>query len=122
MNTDKYKIRLEKEKNILEEELSSIGKLIGKNKDDWEASPEVEVYAQEVEDEASMSERGEDYEERSSKLRVLKSRLSDVDQALENIKNNTYGLCQKCNNQNKIEEDRLEANPAAKTCKTCMDK
>jgi len=120
MNTDKYKTKLEEERKILVEELSGLGKLVDKDTDDWEAAPESEDYSKEVEDEASADERGEDYEERSSKLVVLKGRLLDIDKALERIKNGTYGICIKCNKP--IEKDRLEANPAAETCKACMNK
>ena len=31
-----------------------------------------------------------------------------------------YGICENCKKE--IENDRLEVNPAAKTCKECMDK
>jgi len=118
MNTDIYKTKLEEEKAILVEELSGLGKLVNKKTGDWEAAPESEDYSKEVEDEASMSERAEDYEERSSKLAVLKSRLIDVDKALERIENGTYGICTKCNKP--IEKERLEANPATEGCNVCM--
>lgn len=113
-----YKIKLEEEKNLLEEELSSLGKV--DNTGDWEATPEDESNNQEVQDDGDMAERTEDYEERSIKLNSLEGRLSDIKKALEKIDNDNYGICENCNKE--IEEDRLDANPAAPTCKECMEK
>lgn len=115
---EKYKIKLEEEKKLLEEELASLGK-----KDetgDWEATPESEVSVQDVPDEGDLADRAEDYEEKSSELSVLESRLNDIQNALSKIEQGVYGVCEICHN--KIEEERLEANPSAKTCKSCMEK
>ena len=43
--------------------------------------------------------------------------LKDIDHALDKIKNNTYGICEEC--EEKITEKRLEANPVARYCITC---
>ena len=43
---------------------------------------------------------------------------SGVDEALEKIEKGTYGICE--TGGEKIEEDRLEANPSARTCKAHM--
>jgi RNA polymerase-binding transcription factor DksA len=48
---------------------------------------------------------------------ALETRLQEVEKAQERIKNNTYGLCEKCGRE--IERDRLEANPAATLCLAC---
>jgi len=116
---EKNKIKLQEEKKLLEEELKSLGKL-DKATGDWEATPENEMSIQEVQDEADMADRAEDYEERSSKLSALESRLGDVNRALSLIENGGYGKCEAC--EEMIEEDRLEANPSARTCKSCMEK
>lgn len=116
MNT--HKIKLEEEKKLLEEELKSLGKKDSKG--DWEAIPESENNSQEVQDEADMAERSEDYQERSLKLNLLEKRLSDIEKSLEKIENGQYGICDNCGK--KIEEDRLDVNPAAFTCKECMEK
>ncbi len=118
MNKNLYKEKLEKEKKILEEELGSLGRV--DEGGDWEATPENEVSVQEVQDEADMAERAEDYEEKSIKLASLEARLNDVSQALEEIETDKYGICESCGKE--IEEDRMEANPAAHTCKECMEK
>ena len=113
-----YKTKLEKEKELLEDELGTLGKIdeVG----EWEATPENEIATQEVQDDGDMAERAEDYEERSIKLTLLDSRLSDINIALEKIEDGTYGICENCKKE--IGKDRLEANPAARTCKECMDK
>jgi len=43
--------------------------------------------------------------------------LKEIDNALDKIKNNTYGICEEC--EEKINEKRLEANPVARYCITC---
>lgn len=118
MDTNIYKNKLEEEKKVLLEELNSIGKV--DEKGDWEAVPEGEMSTQEVQDEADMADKAEDYEKRSSILNSLEKRLGDINSALEKIEKNTYGTCEVC--EGEIEEDRLEVNPSAKTCKACMDK
>ena len=49
----------------------------------------------------------------------LKVRYNDVKDALHKIETTGYGVCEVCGE--KIEEDRLEANPAARTCKAHMN-
>lgn len=116
---EKYKAKLEEEKKLLEEELKSIG-TVDAGTGDWEATPEAEIKAQDVEDEGDMADRAEDYEERSSTLSVLETRLDDINNALSKIEKGEYGICEVC--KNKIEEERLEVNPSARTCEACMEK
>jgi DnaK suppressor protein len=114
-----YKIKLEEEKKLLEEELSDLGKV--SKGGDWEATPEEEpTISREVQDEGDMSERAEYYEERSIKLNSLEKRLLAINKSLEKIENGGYGICEECGKE--IEIDRLEANTAAPTCKICMEK
>jgi len=115
---NKYKTKLEEEKNLLEEELNTLG-IVDKT-GDWEATPDKEEINQEVQDEADLSERAEEYEEKSQKLNHLEERLANVNKALQKIENRTYGICEICGSG--IEEDRLEVNPAATTCKKCINK
>lgn len=117
MDTQKYKIKLEEEKKDLLEELGGIGK--EDDKGDWNAAPESEDNAQEVQDEADIAERAEDFEIRSSTLIPLEKRLGMINKALAKIEEGTYGICETCGKE--IEEERLAANPAAFTCKDCMD-
>jgi DnaK suppressor protein len=118
MDTKIYKTKLEEEKKLLEDELRDLGRV--DKKGDWEATPDNEMSNQEVQDEADMAEKSADYEERSLKLNSLELRLADIKKALNKIENNTYDVCEICGTE--IEKDRLQANPAALTCKECMNK
>lgn len=118
MDTNIYKTKLEEEKKLLVIELGELGRV--DKTGDWEATPDNEAQNQDVPDEGDMAERAEDYEERSSKLNLLEIRLADINKALSRLGSKEYGICEVC--ENKIEEDRLEVNPAAKTCKECMEK
>lgn len=118
MNLQNYKAKLEEEKKLLEDELSELGRV--DKTGDWEATPEDEISSQEVQDEADMAEKAADYEERSIKLNTLELRLSDINKALVKMEGDKYGICENCGKE--IEEDRLEVNPAATTCKECMNK
>jgi len=51
---------------------------------------------------------------------ALELRLKDVGEALEKIKENNYGNCEIC--KKGIALNRLNANPAAKTCLSCNNK
>lgn len=116
MNTEYLKVKLEQEKKVLETELGSLGSK-DKETGDWEATNGVEFSTES--DENDRADKFEEFEERSGTLSELEARLHEVNSALNKIKNGEYGVCEKCNLP--IEEDRLEANPAAPTCKSCMN-
>ncbi len=117
MNIDNNKRKLEEEKTLLENELSNLGQ-IDKDTGEWEAVPE-EQNGPEA-DPNDLADRSEDYEEKTAIMNTLEARLDDIQNALLAIENGNYGVCKICGKQ--IEEDRLEANPAASTCKECMEK
>jgi RNA polymerase-binding transcription factor DksA len=118
MDLKKYKTKLEEEKKLLEEELSGLGRV--DKSGDWEATPEGELKSQDVEDEADVDDRAEDYEERSSILNSLEKRLGDTNNALKKIEDNNYGICEMCGKE--IEEERLDANASSITCIDCISK
>lgn len=112
MKTAKYKKQLEEEKVRLESELSSIGRRNPSNPRDWEALPE------ETGPEADPSDRAdqiEGYEANTAILKDLETRYNEVVDALSRIEDGTYGIC--VVSGEKIEEERLNADPAAKTSK-----
>lgn len=111
---DKKKIKeeLEKERDALLEQMKDIGKL-NPDTNEWEAVPE-EMDAPEA-DPNEMADRFEDFEGRSSMMRALEPRLTNILKALKNLNKESFGKCEICKKD--IEMDRLEANPAAKTCK-----
>ena len=116
MNTDEQKARLTGEKAKLESELSSIGRRNPSNPNDWEAVPQETGHEADPND---VADKIEGYEENTAILKDLEIRYNDVKDALARIDAGTYGTC--LTGGEAIEEDRLEADPAAKTCKTHMN-
>jgi len=117
MDINFLKQKLEEEKSLLEKELQGVGKQNPLNKADWEATEE---HNPETADLNTKADAHEDIEERHALTDTLEARLANVNAALEKIHNGAlYGMCEVCGG--KIEEDRLEANPAAKTCKKHME-
>ncbi len=114
MNTDiqKYKKLLEEERATLESELGSLG-VKNPADGDWEATPTATEDG-ETSGEDDLADRNEEYEERSATLKTLGKRLDDVHSALMKIEQGAYGVCEVSGEA--IEEDRLLANPAARTC------
>jgi len=53
----------------------------------------------------------------SALLLAATTHLADVDLALEQIANGTYGVCERCGQS--ISAERLQARPAARTCIRC---
>jgi len=62
-----------------------------------------------------VADRHEDYEGRHAITDELEIRLNNINDALKKIEEGKYGVCEIGGEE--IEEDRLEANPSAKTCK-----
>ncbi len=113
MNTDTYKQKLETEKANLLGELSKLGKNIDPDRGEWEAVPQIN---DEIEsDENDLADRFENYEKDSEEVRVFSARLKEINEALSKLHNGTFGICKICGK--KIEDERLDANPAATTCK-----
>jgi len=112
METTEYKHRLTLEKEKLESELLSVGRRNPENPNDWEPVPqETEPEA----DPSDVADKIEGYEENTAILKDLEIRYNEVLAALVRIEQGTYGICE-IGGEN-IEEDRLNADPAAKTCK-----
>lgn len=111
---DKKKIKenLEKERDVLLEQLRDIGKLNGET-NEWEAVPE-ELNTRES-DQNDMADRFEDFEARSTMIKTLESRYNNILSSLKGINRESFGKCEVCKKD--IEMDRMKANGAAKTCK-----
>ncbi len=117
MNTQIYKQKLEEEKARLESELATIGRINPDNPADWEATPD-NTGGREA-DPNSSADRIEDYETNTAILKQLEIQLTDVNDALARIEDGSYGKCEVSGEQ--IEEGRLNANPAARTCMEHMN-
>lgn len=112
MNIAYFKKALEDEQIKLEEELKTIAHRNPKMKSDWEVSfPDLNVGTAEKGDAADQEE---EYENRTTVEFDLEDRLREVISALERIKNGEFGNCEEDGEQ--ISEERLRANPAARTC------
>lgn len=53
-------------------------------------------------------------------LHQARTRLTDLDAAVERLANGTYGRCERCGQP--IAPDRLDARPAARTCIACASR
>ena len=115
MNTDHFRERLLEEKATLESQLQTIGRRNPENPNDWEALPEETGQEPDPNDAADLIEG---YETNTAILKDLEIRYNDVVAALKRVEDGTYGTCEVSGEE--IEEDRLEADPAAKTCKAHM--
>lgn len=106
-----YKQRLDEEKLRLETELQTVGRRNPSNPADWEPVP------QETGQEADPNDRADimgHYADNAAILTDLELRYADVNDALARIEAGTYGICTE--NGEEIEPERLDADPAAKTC------
>lgn len=113
INTEAFKTRLEKELSDITVDLQELGIHNPEVKEDWIAIPK-DVDTQEADENVS-ADRAEDWLERTATLSALEKRYNNIVKALGKISQGTYGVCEICNEP--IEEDRLEANPTARTCK-----
>lgn len=111
-----YKARLEEEKATLERELATVGRRNPANPNDWEAQPKDVGQEADPNDRADLMEH---YQENAAILTDLEARYTDVTDALTRIENGTYGVCEVSGEP--IEEDRLDADPAARTSKAHMN-
>lgn len=118
IDVNHFKKKLEEEKTEL---LTSLGE-VGIQKDDldqenWEGrQPDLNVAET---DRNEVADEQEEYHERVAITETLELRLRAINNALERIEKGTYGVCEVGNEP--IEKDRLEANPAATTCKLHMN-
>jgi len=100
------------EKERLVKELSTVGRINPDNPADWEAIP-VDPGTREA-DPNDRADQVENFETNTAILKQLEIQLNDVKDALAKIEDNTYGICEVGGEE--IEEGRLSANPAARTC------
>ncbi len=116
LDKKKIKIQLEQERDMLVGQLKDIGKL-NTETNEWEAMPEALDYRES--DQNDMADRFEDYEGRSSMIRSLEPRLQNILLALKGINRESFGKCEVCKKD--IESARMDANPAARTCKKHLE-
>ncbi len=116
MDTEHFKNKLTEEQDLLIKQLGDIA--VEGEGGLWQAKdPQMDVMSPAAEPNEA-ADKLEELDERSEEIVTLSARLADVRLALENIETGNYGRCEVCNGQ--IEEERLEANPAARTCMAHM--
>jgi len=116
MNTEHFKEALQKELKLVEGELKTVGVQNPKNSADWEGKEVAMDVTNNESDE--LGDKMEEYGENRAINDTLEIRYNNIKRALGKIAGGTYGVCEI--GGEKIEEDRLEANPAARTCKDHM--
>lgn len=112
IDTQHFKEKLEKELNVLTEELQKIARINPSNPADWEPIP-AEMDTLET-DKNEVADRIEAFEKNTAIVKELEIRYNNVKEALQKIEDGKYGICEDTGEQ--IPVKRLEANPAAKTC------
>lgn len=116
LDKKKIKEKLEKERNVLLEQMKDMGKL-NEETGEWDATPEELEFPEA--DENDKADRFENFEARSSMMKTLEPRLNSILKALKGINRESFGKCEVCKKD--IEMTRLEANPAAQTCKKHLE-
>lgn len=117
MNTQTYKERLEAMLRVTTDELKGVGIHNPENQSDWLAVPD-NLDAEEP-DQNLLADAVEGWNERNALVAALEPRYNNIVAALARINAGTFGNCEICGNI--IEEKRLEANPAARTCITHLE-
>lgn len=106
-----FKGRLEKERDLLQGELASLGKQNPHNPEDWEPAASTGEFGADRNDNADLIE---ELHENNAAINELEVRLKNVNEALLRIEQGSYGICEVSGED--IEPERLNANPAARTC------
>jgi RNA polymerase-binding transcription factor DksA len=107
-----FKEILVAEMSTLEEELATIAQPSEEVPATWVAIQTDTQIEADIHDQADLLDQ---YQENRALVEVLSPRYQQVVAAIERIENDTYGVCEVCGED--IEEERLEADPAASTCK-----
>lgn len=118
MDTAHFKQKLEHELRTVEQELKTVGVQNPHNPSDWEATERKMDVMNATADPNEAADKQEEYVENRAIVDNLEVRFNNITRALKKIEEDTYGTCEISGHP--IEEDRLHANPAARTCKEHM--
>ena len=110
---------LEQELAVVEGELKSVGVQNPKNPSDWQATELNMDVMSAAADPNEAADKQEEYTENRAIVDQLEIRYNNIKRALKKIEEGTFGVCEVSGHP--IEEDRLEVNPAARTCKAHMN-
>ena len=112
MKTDELKNKLESELALVEKELQKVGRKNPSRPDDWE--PVEEEIDEDHADDTDVADNQESFMEDKAIMDKLEPQYKDIKLALQKIEKGTYGKCEVGGED--IPEERLGANPAARTC------
>ncbi len=112
MEVKKYEVHLKEMLAEIINELQSVGIQNPQTPSDWIATPQ-ELDAEEP-DENLSADVVEDWNERNALVSTLEPQHNAIVRALTKIEEGTFGTCEICGAE--IEEKRLDANPASRTC------
>lgn len=100
---DAYKNKLEKERSLLLAEIKQNEKPVD--------------FGADTEDMDEWSDKSEEVGNHLAMVEDLKTRLDEVNNALEKFGRGTYGVCERCKGQ--IETQILDVDPESRLCKNC---
>ncbi|MDD3888217.1 MAG: TraR/DksA family transcriptional regulator [Patescibacteria group bacterium] len=115
MQDNNIKEKLEKEKQQLKKSLGDVATKDPKAKHDYDAK--FKNFGDPIFDNTAEAAEVSLYDSNLSVEGNLELKLKDVNEALDRIKEGTFGKCENCNKE--IDKARLEANPTAKLCIDC---
>lgn len=113
-----FKSKIEEELVEVIDELKDVGRVNPDNPLDWEPVPD-NISESERTEQNEVADKIEGFEANTAILKQLEIRFNELKDALKRIDEGTYGTCEVSGKE--IERDRLEANPAARTCKAEMN-
>jgi RNA polymerase-binding transcription factor DksA len=117
MDTEYFKEKLKEDLEIVESDLAEIA-VLNTETGEWEAKADDMETMSPTQDSNEYADQLEELNDNKEELAPLQERWDELKAALEKIANGTYGKCEVGGEA--IEEARLEANPAARTCKKHM--
>ncbi len=115
IDTTLYKTLLETERDEILSDLKGVASLDTLTGEFSAVSDTAETEP----DELDLDNRNEEYEVDSAVSDALAPGLKEIENALQKIQNGTYGNCETCDQP--ISEERLMANPSARTCTVHMN-
>ncbi len=109
---EEIKAKLINQREEIREQLKSFAKEDSSKEDDFKT--EFPKFGDKEDDNATEVAT---FHDNLSLERNLETTLSEINQALKNIAEGKYGICQNCHKE--IEEERLKVMPTATTCLKC---